>query len=180
MNIDHYESNFDFMTSPDSLAQEIMEKFVLIMYYPETPSNASYGYSTSQTMPNQNYDAWRINSIRMPIVHVMHGFHHGNALAPKVQWLLIGESNTHDLSFDQISAIVSSISSSLHSGEFRQVDDGLVEADPTKMSPDAIVAISRITYPARVNLEHWKHFVERASQEMTRRGQPKNLMAGLI
>jgi hypothetical protein len=180
MSVDQYDTAFGFVTSPDSLAREIMEKFVLVMYCPETPSNASYGYSISQTMPNQSTKAWRIHSIHTPVVRVIGPLLHRSPSPDKAEWLAIGESNTVDLTFGQINKIVTSISLRLHQGKFNEIDQGLSEADPTKMSPDAVVAISRITYPARMNLGHWKNFVALASVEMNRRGESSDLMVGLI
>lgn len=180
MSVDQYGTAVGSVTSPDSLAREIMEKFVLVMYRPETPSNASYGYSISQTMPNQNKNAWHIHSIHTPVVRVVGSFNRRSPSPDKADWLAIGESNTVDLTFGQINKIVSSISLRLHQGRFDEIDQGLSEADPTKMSPDAVVAISRITYPARLNLSHWKIFVTLANREMNRRGESNDLMVGLI
>jgi hypothetical protein len=94
-------------------------------------------------------------------------------------WLELAYSSPAELSLTQIGFIVDQISGALHDRQFATVDYQLSVALPEKMSLDAIVAVSRITYPAQAKLSNWHFFISRAKSNLASRGAEENQLAGL-
>lgn len=97
-----------------------------------------------------------------------------------LEWIDVAHSGTAELTFEKLGCLVDTLSQSLHEARFDEVDNQLAQANVHKMSLDAIVAISRITFPAKSNLAHWPEFVSRASDEIDLRGASRSLLQGLV
>lgn len=99
---------------------------------------------------------------------------------PRFAWVAIAESSTDELSFDKMSEIVDGITVELMGQKFGEISIGLSLADPSRMSADSVTAVARTTFCARDKIEAWHSFVQKASRVMLDRGEPEDLMAGLL
>lgn len=95
------------------------------------------------------------------------------------EWLNLAYESMEDMKISQVGDLIASISRQLKNSNFQQIDNNLATADTSKMSIDAVVAISRTTYVVRSSLGHWKDFVGRARKEMQVRGEPGPYLPGL-
>lgn len=100
--------------------------------------------------------------------------------ASRPAWLEAAESTVDDLSFSVMEEIVVSLNYLLLTAGFDEISQNLQIADPKRMSTDAVTAIARTTYCARDKIQNWKGFVKAAAREMSSRGEPDDLMMGLI
>jgi hypothetical protein len=75
------------------------------------------------------------------------------------RWLEVAYAHDASLSLAQMGAIVDDLTGLFQAGRFDEVDAVLGEALPDRMSVDAITAISRISYKARVHLHRWPDFI---------------------
>jgi hypothetical protein len=88
-------------------------------------------------------------------------------------------STTDDMSVNEVRNLIKSISDKLYNSKFENIDRELATAKISRMSLDAVIAIARTTYSARSKLIHWRRFVDRARDEMKRRGEAGPYLAGL-
>ncbi|WP_404709951.1 hypothetical protein [Sphingomonas sp. MMS24-J13] len=100
------------------------------------------------------------------------------AIQERAVWLKLAESGLAPLSTQKIGVLIDELSACFYEGRFNDVDKALDGAEPQFMSVDAVVTISRITYTARTKLSKWTSFIERAKEEMSKRGEYA-VMAGI-
>lgn len=120
------------------------------------------------------YNAFQRRGRPLSLQQLMEGLGIANSsiLSKKSRaWLEIANSVNDELSLSEVSTIIASISEQLRENQSSEVDRALEVSRPDKMCRDAIVAISRITFPARHDLRHWEKFVERANNSLSIRGK---------
>lgn len=98
----------------------------------------------------------------------------------KSQWLEVAEKEVEELSFSEIKGIITNVSEDLSGCKFYEISTNLKMANLKKMCPDALVAITRSLYPERTKISGWNEFVSLSREELLRRGEPEDLMAGLL
>jgi hypothetical protein len=91
-------------------------------------------------------------------------------------WLSLAHSGLAPLTTQQMGTIIDELSAYFHAERFVEVDQALTGADPEFMSTDAVVTISRTSYPARDRLQNWNRFVGRATSELAKRGEEAAMM----
>ncbi len=95
------------------------------------------------------------------------------------KWMTIASSGTTSLSVDMIGQLIASITEHLNEGGFAEVDNYLLGACFKKMSLDAVIAVARMTFPAKAHLANWAGFVARARAAMEERGEAGPILKGL-
>lgn len=99
---------------------------------------------------------------------------------PKHNWLAVAEAPVQELTLRQMGEIVAELTAALRARRFGEVSEGLDIAQPNRMCPDAVTAIARTTFSARAHIPAWSNFVKRAADAMLSRGEPEELMMGLM
>lgn len=103
----------------------------------------------------------------------------GEATRVDPDWLVIAYKAGDELALSDIEVILSDLTKLLSAERFAEVDHGLAGADPGRMTADAIVAITHITYPAKLRLSAWQNFVDRSRAALLRRGDLEDHLEGL-
>lgn len=94
-------------------------------------------------------------------------------------WFSVVKSKDKSLSYDKITEIINGINIELYEGKFDQLNQMLKDLNPAALSVDAVVAVSRATFPARDKLSFWGEFVYRAFSVLKKQGD-EQAMSGLI
>jgi hypothetical protein len=102
-----------------------------------------------------------------------------NSEAVQADWVSIACSSEVSLTLAQIEILIDGLTQTLNDGKFDELDKELSSLDPNGLSIDAVVALSRVTYPARTKLREWSSFVRRATDALKARGAER-AMLGLI
>jgi hypothetical protein len=105
--------------------------------------------------------------------------HHFGGKAAKADWVSIARSSETSLTYTQIELLIDGLTQVLNDGKFDELDKELSSLDPNGLCVDAVVALSRVTYPARTKLPEWSSFVKRATNALKARGAER-AMLGLI
>ena len=70
------------------------------------------------------------------------------------KWLTLAYESMGDMKVSQVRDLIASISRQLKKYDFQRIDYNMAIADLSKMSIDALIAISRTTYVVRSSLDH--------------------------
>lgn len=167
----------------DVVPDEI-KNIALVIVRQAGPTRAIYGFRDSQTVADQAGAALMalFDQAKQARSNFYHNVPAGLAAAlatPQSEWLHLAYSTTNDMSVIQVRNLIKSISDQLSNSKFQNIDRELADAKISCMSLDAAIAIARTTYSARSKLTHWRRFVDRARDEMKRRGEAGPYLAGL-
>lgn len=98
----------------------------------------------------------------------------------RTRWLELAEISPIELTFTQMEELIDLLSSDLHDRKFTEISDNLEISDVTRMSADAVVAITRMISTESPNIRDWDKFIRRVAAEMSQRGEDDEIMAGLL
>jgi hypothetical protein len=104
---------------------------------------------------------------------------HLNSATVNANWTSIVGTSEKSLTYAQIEQLIDELTQALNDGKFDEIDRELSSLDPNGLCVDAVVALSRATYPARTKLREWSSFVKRAIDVLKTRGDER-AMLGLI
>jgi hypothetical protein len=93
-------------------------------------------------------------------------------------WFRTAHTSRGPLSMEQVGQIFDGLNELLHQYRFRMIDEAFESTNLPEMSVDAIVVFARSTYRARERLSGWRAFVDRAREELARRGED-GVLSGL-
>ncbi len=83
-------------------------------------------------------------------------------------------------SVDLLSKAIEKIDIAISVSEFEKIDVCLADADPSKLSIAAMIALLRVPFMFRAKLNHWNDFKQRVENEMKERGKDHTrLLRGL-
>lgn len=154
-----------------------LRNMIMVYFRERSPTHAAYSYKVSGTVISEHH---RLAEIMLERAVSSLKQHSSFAeAANRKSWLALAYSTTADFAIKEIATLIQSISKDLRDSAFSAVDHALENADLSKMSLDAVVAISRTTFSARAKLAHWANFVDRARKELEARGEKGPYLPGL-
>lgn len=163
-------------------SEDALEHIALFCVTPTKDSRAYYAQQFTETSSDNTLQVWLLvcdQLTRKRASMQQRSWQRSYALLNKARWLHIAEKEVPELSFSEMTEIVTLTSRALKEQKFSELDENLQIAEARKMCPDAITALARTLFHAKESLPHWKTFLQEAKAEMLRRGEPEDLMAGL-
>lgn len=163
-------------------SEDVLEHIALFCITPTKDSRAYYAPQFTTTSSDNSLQLWLLvcdQLTRKRALMQQRSWQRSYALLNKARWLHIAEKEAPELSFSEMTEIVTLTSLALKEQKFSEIDENLQIAEARKMCPDAITAVTRTLSHAKELLPHWKTFLQEAKAEMLRRGEPEDLMAGL-
>lgn len=166
-------------------SEDVLEHMALVCIPQAQNSRAYYAYAPEfvGTTSDNSFQVWLLvcdQLSRKRALMQQCSWQRSVALLNKARWLDIAEKEVAELSFSEMTEIVTLTSQALKERRFSEIDENLKIAEARKMCPDALTAVARTLVYAKEFLPHWKAFIRAAKAEMLRRGEPEDLMAGLV